>query len=64
LQRRCRKITVPTLVGCCQKWSELLTLEPGYPELMGQDRWIIAAAVGLGALIVVLVAVALFAFGG
>ena len=51
-------------LGCCEKWSELLTLGSLILYRVVQDRWFIAGVVGLGALIVVLTAAALFAFSG
>jgi hypothetical protein len=55
-----RKITVPTSAGCCQKWTELLTVGVAILSRVAQDRWFIAVVVGLGALTVVLVAAAFF----
>jgi hypothetical protein len=56
------KTTVPTSGACCQKWSELLTLESAILYRVVRDRWFIAVVVGLGALTVVLLAAALFSF--
>jgi hypothetical protein len=51
---------VPISAGCCQKWTELLTVGVAILSRVAQDRWFIAVVVGLGALTVVLVAAAFF----